>query len=300
MGPGGFEASRMLETPHTTQWELALDIFGYTFRPCRGPQETIYEYHMDGRPRFEWEYFRQRYILESHPRIVEYCAECPVNIMGEVEGCKCQVENLDIFFRALNELTPDSLWAKFPRDGSPVASHQTAALLADLLGLKQKLKELTWPVAIPRHDGQPFFEEIESLDSYGEVEIQLGPMQFYAWNGEGPPGLMYLNEGYTIYLSRHGLMVKPTGQDPIPYVFKRLWREDMGVFGEDTKGEQIGFDVLVGRYPTWAANNDTGSELGFEALPASQVFAEILDLLEVYCSVAEEFEVGFLIKAPQH
>ena len=290
----------MLETPHTTRWELSLEIFGYTFRPCRGAQETIYEYHMDGRPRFEWEYLRQLWILERNPRIVDYCSDCPINIMGEVEGCKCQVDNLDIFFRALNELTPDSLWAKIPRDGTPVPSHQTAALLADLLGLKERLKELTWPVAIPRQDGSPYFEEVEGFDDLGEPIAMQGRMNFYAWNGEGPPGLMFLNEGYTIYLSRHGLMVKPTGQDPIPYVFNRLWREDMGVFGEDTRGEQIGFDVLVGRYPTWGASNDSGTELCFESIPAADVFAEILDLFEVFCSIAEEFEVGVLIKAPQH
>ncbi len=110
---------------------------------------------------------------------------------------------------------------------------------------------------------------------------------------------MFLNEGYTIYLSRHGLMVKPTGQDPIPYVFRRLWREDMGVFGEDGRGEQIGFDVLVGRYPTWGASNDSGTELCFESMPASEVFADILDMFEVFVSVAEEFEVGMLVKAPQ-
>ena len=141
----------MLDTPHTQRWDLSLEIFNYTFRPCRYAQETIYEYHMDGRPQFEWEHLRQLWILEGNPKIIDYCADCPVNIMGEVEGCKCQVDNLDIFFRALNELVPDSLWTRFPRDGTPVASHQTAALLADLLGLRQKLNELTWPVAIPTH-----------------------------------------------------------------------------------------------------------------------------------------------------
>lgn len=290
----------MLETPHTARWELALDIFGYGFRPCRGPQETIYEYHMDGRPRFEWEYLRQLYIIEGNPTIVDYCADCPINIMAEVEGCKTQVDNLDIFFRALNELTPDSHWAKLPRDGTPVPSHQTAILLADLLALKDRLKELTWPVAVPRENGQPYYDQIEEETETGEVFVKQGRINLYAWNGEGPPGLMFLNEGYTIYLSRHGLMVKPVGQDPIPYIFKRLWREDLGVFGEDTRGEQIGFDVLVGRYPTWGASTESGTELCFESMPAATVFAEILDLLEVFCSIAEEFEIGFLIKAPQH
>ena len=74
----------------------------------------------------------------------------------------------------------------------------------------------------------------------------------------------------------------------------------MGVVGEDRRGEQIGFDVLVGRYPGCGASNDSGTELHFESMPASQVFAELLDLLEVYCSIAEEFEIGVLIKAPRN
>lgn len=290
----------MLDTPHTQRWELALEIFNYTFRPCRYAQETIYDYHMDGRPQFEWEFLRQLWILEGDPRIIDFCADCPVNIMGEVEGCKCQVDNLDIFFRALNELVPDSLWARFPRDGTPAPSHQIAALLADLFGLKAKLAELTWPVALPKENGRPYFEprdESEAEPDPANPTVAEGALQFYAWNGEGPPGLIFLNEGYSLYLSRHGIMVKPAGQDPIPYVFRRLWREDMGVFGEDSRGEQIGFDVLSGRYPNWGASNESGTELHFESMPANQVFAELLDLLEVYCSIAEEFELGLLIKA---
>lgn len=288
----------MLSTPHTASFELALDIFGYPYRPCRGAQERIYDYHMDGRPQFEWEYFRQLWVFNRDPRILDYCAECPANILADVEGCKCPVENLDVFFRALNELTPDSLWCKVARDGIPVPHHEVAPLLADLLGLREHFQTLTWPVAIPRFAGKTFFENQEEVNEYGEVEVRQGSLQFYAWNGEGPPGVISSNEGYTIFLSRHGLMVKPVGQDPVPFVFRRLWREDLGVFGQDAREEQVGFDVLSGRYPTWHGANDTDSELTFESLPGAQVFAEILDLLEVFCSVAEELETGFLIKAP--
>lgn len=285
----------MLPSPHTTSWELSLEIFSYSFRPCRQAQETIYEYMQDGRPQFEWEYLRQQWILQQDPQILDYCSECPINIMGEMEGCKCQVENLDIFFRALNELAPDSLWTRVPRNGVPTAIHEVAPLLADLLGMRDRFATLTWPSAVPKFEGTPYRDEVEDEDGYFQP---TGPPQFYAWNGEGPPGLLYLNEGYTVYLSRHGLMVKPTGQEPVPYVFRRLWREDLGVFGEDGQGEQIGFDVLMGRYPTWGFSSDSGTELVFEPLPASEVFAEIFDLLEVFCSVALECETGILIKAP--
>lgn len=284
----------MLATPHTTSWELALDIFQYSYRPCRAAQETIWDYQSDGRPQFEWEYFRQLWIFNQDPRILRYCEACPINIMGDVEGCRTRVDNLDIFFRAVNELVPDSMWAKVPRDGLPVPPNNLGPLLLDLQNLKQRWSEMTWPVAIPRVDGQLYRDMVETEE--GDL-VAEGPAQFYAWNGEGPPGLMFLNEGYTIYLSRHGLMVKATGQDPVPYVFRRLWREDLGVFGEDGSGEQIGFDVVVGRYPTWGFPNDSGTELTFESLPAAEVFAEVLDLLEVFCGIAVDYEAGLLIRS---
>lgn len=288
----------MEETPHTTSWELSLDIFNYTFRPCRQAQETIWDYHQDGRPQFRWEYLRQMCIFNGDERILDICGDCPINIMAEVEGCKTQVDNLDIFFRALNELVPDSLWARMPRDGTPVPHAQIAPMLVDLMGMRARLGELTWPVAVPRLNGAAYHQEIQELDENGEPVTRPGRVRFYAWNGEGPPGLIFLNEGYSLYLSRHGLMVKPTGEDPVPYAFRRLWREDLGVFGEDSRGEQIGFDVLLGRYPTWGFTTDSGTELVVEQMPADQAFGEILDLLEVFCGVAEEFETGLLIKAP--
>lgn len=56
--------------------------------------------------------------------------------------------------------------------------------------------------------------------------------------------------------------------------------------------------MLVGRYPSWGASNESGTELHFESMPASQVFSELLDLLEVYCSIAEEFELGLGNQSP--
>ena len=288
----------MEQTPHTTSWELGLDIFAYTFRPCRYDQETIYDYHSDGRPQFRWEYLRQVWVFRGDERIAVTCSECPINIMGEVEGCKTQVDNLDIFFRALNELVPDSPWAQLPRDGTPLSPGQIPQMLLALGELRNQLNELTWPVAVPRYSGNPYYEEIQEQDESGNWSLRQGAQRFYAWNGEGPPGLIFLNEGYSLYLSRHGLMVKPSGEDPVPYVFRRLWREDLGVFGEDGQGQQIGFDVLAGRYPTWGFSTDSDTDLSLEPMPASQVFGDILDLLDVFCSVAEEFEAGFLVKAP--
>ncbi|CAN0423791.1 unnamed protein product, partial [Phaeothamnion confervicola] len=120
--------------------------------------------------------------------------------------------------------------------------------------------------------------------------------QFYAWNGEGPPGLLHYNEGYTLYMSRHGLLVKPNGEDPIPHTFVQLRREGRGLFGLNTNGDQVGFQLSFARLPTWGFDSNPGAELTVEAMPADQVFRETLDVFEVFCGLAQEFETGFLIK----
>jgi hypothetical protein len=278
----------MLSTQNTTEWTLEVDIFGYQHRPCRLPQETIYDYHMDGRPLFQWERLRQRWAFQEDPEIFNYCENCPMNIFGTLEGCQGGVENLDIFFRALNELTPESPWCKVPRDGTAIHLAQVQELTFGLEQLRELLGEKKWPVAVPKVNGQSYA---------ADPEQEGDSVQFYAWNGEGPPGLLCFNEGYTLYLSRHGLLVKPSGEDPIPHVFKRLWREGRGVFGLTSSGQTIGFQMTFARYPTWVEESLPGSELVIEEMAASRVFADVLDLLEVFCGVALEFETGILIRS---
>ncbi len=278
----------MLATPNSKTFEIALDIFQVAYRPCRAPQEKIYDYHMDGRPQFEWERFRQMFILEQNPKIWTYCENCPLNIFGQVEGCRGKIENLDIFFRALNELVPDSPWCKVSRDGAPVNAAEVRELAIHLEYLQSKLGEVTWPVAMPRQDGHPYHEVEDESES---------PVCYYAWNGEGPPGLIFSNDGYMIFLSRHGLLVKATYEDPVPHAFRKLWKEGRGVFGLTANGETVGFTMSMARYPTWGFESLPGCELSLETLPANQVFMEVLDVLEVFCGVAQEYETGILISS---
>ena len=293
----------MLKTQTTRTSEIAVDIFGVYTRPCRIGQETIYDYHMDGRPQFEWERWRQLLLFNGNTQILHYCEACPLNVFGGLEGCKGKVENLDIFFRAMQELLPDSPWCTVPRDGSPLHPHLAAQLSVDFGELRNKLSQQTWPVAIPRQDGQPYFDEVDTPE-YDEddpeeeslAHAQGGIFQFYAWNGEGPPGLLNYNEGYSVYLSRHGLLVKPTGEDPIPHTFSRLWREGRGMFGLSSNGDTVGFQMSFARLPNWGYETGAGAELVVERLPADQVFRETLDILEVFCGLALDFETGFLIK----
>ena len=60
-------------------------------------------------------------------------------------------------------------------------------------------------------------------------------------------------------------------------------------------GETVGFTMSMARYPTWGFESLPGCELSLEALPANQVFQDVLDVLEVFCGVAQEYETGILI-----
>ena len=295
----GDENPAMLKTPNTSTGQISIDIFGVNVRPCRTPQETIYDYHMDGRPQFHWERLRQLLLFDGRTTILDYCEHCPLNVYGGLEGCSGKVENLDIFFRALNELTPQSPWAQVPRDGTPVHPHQVQVLHLEFPKLRADLAQRTWPVAVPRQDGQHYYEirECEEGEEEEPSENQDGGLyQFYAWNGEGPPGLLHFNDGYTLYFSRHGLLVKPSGEDPIPHTFTRLWREGRGLFGLASNGDTVGFQLSFAKLPSWGFESPVGAELTIEAMPADQVFREILDVLEVFGGIAREFETGFLVK----
>ena len=278
----------MLKTPSTTAWEISLEIFSFLFRPCRQPQETIWDYHLDGRPQFEWERLRTMYMLEGNPKIWSYCENCPLNIFGEVEGCRGTVENLDIFFRALNELTPENPWSRVSTEGKPIPPGEMEEMRIYLQTLREALSKQTWPVAIPRLSGKPYYEDPEAGG---------GRYQYYAWNGEGPPSVLHYNEGYTVYMSRHGLLVKPSGEDPVPHAFSRLYRDGRGVYGLSRQGETVGFQMAFARYPQWGFELAPGAELSLENMAADQVFVDILDILEVFCAVACEYEIGLLFQA---
>lgn len=301
----------MLQTDTTQTGTISVDVFAVHDRPCRLPQETIYDYHLDGRPQFLWERLRHKLLLLGQDEVLQYCDNCPLNIFGDLEGCSGKLQNLDIFSRALLELAPDSPWAQIRFDGTVNHVQETALLRQELPNLRAILAGQTWPVSVPRLKGRPFFENAEGEVWQGDEADEAfgggpsleeqnanagGLFCFYAWNGEGPPGLISTNEGYSLYLSRHGLTVKATGEDPIPHIFTKLWKDGRTMFGLSKSGDTIGFQFSLARLPSWGFEEVSGSELTFEAMPADQVFREVLDTIEVFVSLANDFDTGFQLR----
>lgn len=267
--------------------QIALDIMPVGGRPCRRFQETISEYGMDGRPRFEWEAMRHRMILHGDPAIAMVCAPCPLNLMQAPEGCKGTIDDLDIFLRAVARLAPESPWTTLPMDPEPLSAEVTRQLYHDLAHLETVFSSSPWKVAQWFRHGAPVLEEF--------ADGATRP-RFYSWNGESPPHLVSRNEGYQIFLCPHGLIVKALHEDPVPHVFAKLWRESSGVFGQTPQGETIGFQMNMARYPEWDHDQPRAEgELRVTELAASEVFRDALDMLAVFTGVAGEAETGIVL-----
>lgn len=280
----------MLPTPYSKSWEIAIDIFGVDGRACREPQELIVDYYTDGRPLFQWEAMRQDLVFQGNTTIMGYCEPCPLSVFGGLEGCRGPINNLDVLFRALNELVPDSPWNEIPTDGSPIYPDQLKDLALSLRWTRQQLNKQSWPIAQPRMFGVSYAE--------GDFDPDLDARpQFFGWDGHGPPALLDFNDGYQVFLSRHGLLVKASHGTPIPHTFSKMWREEQGFFGLSSSGETVGFPVTRGSYPSWGLLNDVGAELVMESVPADEAFVEELELLEVFVDVANQLDTGILIRS---
>jgi hypothetical protein len=278
----------MLPTPYSKSWEMAIDIFGVDGRACREPQERIVDYLGDGRPVFMWEAMRQELAFHGNTTILGFCEPCPLSVFGGLEGCRGPIANLDILFRALNELVPDSPWNEVPVDGSPIYPDQLRDLALSLRWTKQQLHKHNWPIAQPRMFGVTYGE--------GDFDPEARP-QFYGWDGQGPPSLLDFNDGYQVFLSRHGLLVKATHGTPIPHTFSKMWREERGFFGLSSNGETVGFPVTRGSYPSWGLPNEVGAELVMESVPADDAFVEEFEILEVFVELANQLDTGLLIQS---
>jgi hypothetical protein len=274
--------------PYAKPWELSIDIFAVQGRPCAEPQEVIVDYYGDGRPLFQWEAMRQALAFRGQDTILDYCEPCPLSVFGGLEGCKGPVNNFDVLFRAFNELVPESPWNEAPTDGTPIYPEQLRELAQALIWTKEQFAQKSWPVAKPRYHGVTFGD--------GDYDAEARA-QFYGWDGNGPPALLDFNDGYQVYLSRHGLLVKATHGSPIPHTFSKLWREDRGFFGLSSNGETVSFRVTRGNYPAWGLPNDPGVELVTESLSADQAFIEELELLDVFVELANQLDTGLLIRS---
>ncbi len=286
------ELSLMLSHLSSQWWEIGLDYFMVGNRPCRPPQEKITGYSLSSRPIFHWEEMRRETILGLNEEALNLCSACPLNIFSGFEGCQGKIADLNVFFRAIEEHVPDSPWLELSIEGEPSSAAFTRTLLTEIPRLQSSLSKVDWACASLLRNGE------KRRSSFGEEPQQEAPL-FFAWNGDPPPSIIASNDGYVFYMSQFGFLVKPVFDDPIPHAFRRIVRNEEGMFGLTSSGDKVFFDIVRGLYPTWYDEPEKGDELVLEALPGNIVFREIFDVLEVFCSMAVKFDTGIWVRRPK-
>ncbi|MBM3464087.1 MAG: hypothetical protein FJX76_18480 [Armatimonadetes bacterium] len=266
---------------------VEIDIFQVPYRPCRAYQERIAEYYMSGRPRFEWEKMRQKFLMEGNQDIVRVCAPCPMNILGTGEGCKIGVESLASFLGMLSHLRPETALTRFMFHDDLLSYEDVKVLWQEFETLNEVLAEVSWPIAQAYDDGVP---RPSSAGGLRKVE-------YYEWEG-GEENIIYSNAGYMVGIGRDGIVVRESLGKTLPERFNRLFKEGANVFGETVGNRVMPFMPIDDHLPAW---DDSGpfiaTELRFHMVPVTEIYGDILETFLVYAPTALEHGAGLKITA---
>lgn len=270
---------------HRTQHRIAIDFASVPFRGCRPYQEKIVEYGMTGRPLFEWDKMRERFFVYGFQTIQQICDPCPMNVFGGIEGCQGQVEGLTIFLKVLMHLKPDSPLFKHRFQNEYMAHDETRAFLTEMYKVQELMTATEWPVAQVLFDGYP--QEVEGPRGY----------LYYEWEGDEDETFIFSNEGYSVGIARDGLVVKDAAGHRQPFFFATLRREQTAVSGETAEGQVIAFDIVRDACPAWDDEPEyVNSELVYTRLPASDVFADVLNVFTACAEIALKHNTGLKIQ----
>lgn len=273
----------MLRSLHLVE----IDIFQVAYRACRTFQERIADYYNSGRPRFEWEKLRQKHLMEGDQTIVGVCASCGLNVLADAEGCKVRIEGLTTFLSILNTIDPHHQLGGFSFADDVLSHNETRHLHDELERISQVLLEVKWPVAQIFVNGEP------RPDPTG-----MRAALFYEFEGGSGVTTIFSNKGFTVGLGRDGLEVEETGGVNLPERFSRLWKEGANVYGETVGGRMMPFLPVGTELPAW---DDTPmfsrSEIRVIELSLLDIYADVIDSLSVFSSVALSNNVGLRITA---
>lgn len=273
----------MLRSLHLVE----IDIFPIAYRPCRLFQERIADYYNSGRPRFEWEKMRQKHLMEGSTAILEVCGGCGLNVLADAEGCKVRIEGLTTFLGIVSTLEPENRLVGFSFSDDALSHSDTLNLHEELERLSQVLADVKWPVAQIYVDGEP------RPDPTG-----MRAALFFEFEGGERPTLIYSNRGFTVNLGRDGLEVDESTGTNLPERFSRLFKDGANVFGETVGGRLMPFLPIENELPAWDDTPMFGrSEIRVIELPLLDIYADVIDSLSVFSSVALSNNVGLRFSA---
>lgn len=268
--------------------QLEIDIFSIPYRPCRPYQERIADYYNSGRPRFEWEKIRQKNLMEGDQTIVRVCGSCNLNILGEPEGCRIQVENLNIFLGAVSALIPQTMLTRYTFQDDLISPEETRYVHQEFKTLSEALANETWPIAQIFDDDEPRRSKPGSIRPYETFE----------WAGNEDDTIIFSNAGYTVAIGRTGIVVRESLGEPLPESFVRLWKQSASVFGETVGGRRVPFLPIKECLPAWDDSRQfVPSELRYLDLSLLEVFGDVVDSFIGFSSVAMSHNAGLKVSA---
>jgi hypothetical protein len=263
---------------------IKIDIFKVSYRLCRPYQEKIDDFYEDGGIRFQWDMIRQAYLLGNDSTLAAICGDCPLNLTYQPEGCLTEVQGINIFLKVLLKLKPEAELLKYSLFDDILDVDATRQLLSDVEEAQALLQKIKWPIAQVFCQGAPLGER----DQHGTIL----PI-FYEWDGEEEDNFSFGSEGYFWGRTQEGIVVKDNFGNRIDMVFKRLFKEGFGVYGESQEGKLHTFIPVMGHFPSWDdPGARKGSELIATEIPAEVVFKDLLEALAVFCQEALRNNTG--------
>jgi hypothetical protein len=268
-------------------YEIEINIANVPNRNCRYYQEQVYEYQDTGRARFEWDKLRQDYILGKDYMIEHICNPCALNILLDVEGCRGNLFEFDVFARMLPNIKPDSILLSKNILNSTFSIEETKRLVEEMEYLQDNSWKITWPVAQVFIDHEPVvFEDSVKYNNY----------VYYEWAGDDEQSFFATNKGYHVGVARDGIILKKNYGETLPDVFISLVKKGMRTIGKNKKGALIPVAMHQANFPEWWSDNPgQETELRFTSLPISGVFQDIFNMIIIFGKSALSESTGVSI-----
>jgi hypothetical protein len=268
-------------------YEVEINIAGVPNRNCRFCQEQVYEYQDTGRARFEWDRLRQEYIMGKDYTIEYICTPCPLNILLDIEGCRGDLFDFDIFIRMLPNIKPDSILLRKNTLNCTFDIDETRQLIEEMEILQENSWNLTWPVAQIYVNAEPvILEESTKYNNY----------VYYEWTGEDDHVFFTTNKGYHVGITRDGIILKKNYGETLPDVFISLVKKGMRTVGKNKEKSLIPIPMHQAAAPEWWPDNPgLETELKFTSLPIPGVFQDIFNMIIIFGRTALSESTGISI-----
>lgn len=269
-------------------YQIEINISQVPNRLCRFYQEQINDYYADGRARYEWDRIKQNYILKQDPAIEQICGPCPLNILLDIEGCRGDLYDFDIFLKAIALVKPESILMQKNTLNAAFTDEETAELIKEMEGLQEQGQMITWPVAqVFNTDGTPVTSEgSQKHDS----------LVYFEWLGDDEESFFTTNKGYHLGVARDGIIVKKNYGETLPEAFLSLSRKGFRVVGQTVSGKVVPIPLNRAKLPEWFPDNpEADTDLKFSEIPITHVFQDIFNMIIVYAETALQHYTGINI-----